>query len=213
MEPISVLIVDDHPTVRRGLKSLLSAYQDISVVGEAEDGSAALRVAQDLCPQVILLDVQLPVMDGIEVARQLRQSVPDTKVIALTAHDDEAHLLGTMRAGAVAYLLKTASDETLVETIRLVHQGKHIVSPSLMDPVLRRFKELAEAQIRHELGLSDEEIKVLRLIADGATNEEIAQETHWSERTIKREIEEIMSKLGARNRAQAAAEAIRRGLI
>ncbi|HEX9076588.1 MAG TPA: response regulator transcription factor [Anaerolineae bacterium] len=213
MEPISVLIVDDHPTVRRGLRSLLSAYQDISVVGEAEDGSAALRVAQDLSPQVVLLDVQLPVMDGIEVARQLRQSVPDTKVIALTAHDDEAHLLGTMRAGAVAYLLKTTSDETLVETIRLVHQGKHIVSPSLMDPVLRRFKELAEAQIRHELGLSDEEIKVLRLISDGATNEEIAQETHWSERTIKREIEEIMSKLGARNRAQAAAEAIRRGLI
>lgn len=213
MEPISVVIVDDHPTVRRGLKSLLSAYQDISVVGEAEDGSAALRVAQDLSPQVILLDVQLPVMDGIEVARQLRQSVPDTKVIALTAHDDEAHLLGTMRAGAAAYLLKTASDETLVETIRLVHQGKHIVSPSLMDPVLRRFKELAEAQVRHELGLSDEEIKVLRLIADGATNEEIALETHWSERTIKREIEEIMSKLGARNRAQAAAEAIRRGLI
>jgi DNA-binding NarL/FixJ family response regulator len=213
MEPISVLIVDDHPTVRRGLKSLLSAYQDISVVGEAEDGSAALRVAQDLSPQVVLLDVQLPVMDGIEVARQLRQSVPNTKVIALTAHDDEAHLLGTMRAGAVAYLLKTTSDETLVETIRMVHQGKHIVSPSLMDPVLRRFKELAEAQIRHELGLSDEEIKVLRLIADGATNEEIALETHWSERTIKREIEEIMSKLGARNRAQAAAEAIRRGLI
>lgn len=213
MEPISVLIVDDHPTVRRGLRSLLSAYQDISVVGEAGDGSAALRVAQDLSPQVILLDVQLPVMDGIEVARQLRQSVPDTKVIALTAHDDEAHLLGTMRAGAVAYLLKTTSDETLVETIRLVHQGKHIVSPSLMDPVLRRFKDLAEAQIRHELGLSDEEIKVLRLIADGATNEEIAQGTHWSERTIKREIEEIMSKLGARNRAQAVAEAIRRGLI
>lgn len=213
MEPISVLIVDDHPTVRRGLRSLLSAYQDISVVGEAGDGSAALRVAQDLSPQVILLDVQLPVMDGIEVARQLRQSVPDTKVIALTAHDDEAHLLGTMRAGAVAYLLKTTSDETLVETIRLVHQGKHIVSPSLMDPVLRQFKELAEAQVRHELGLSDEEIKVLRLIAEGATNEEIAQETHWSERTIKREIEEIMSKLGARNRAQAVAEAIRRGLI
>ena len=132
---------------------------------------------------------------------------------SLTAHDDEAHLLGTMRAGAVAYLLKTTSDETLVETIRLVHQGKHIVSPSLMDPVLRRFKELAEAQVRHELGLSDEEIKVLRLIADGATNEEIALETHWSERTVKREIEEIMSKLGARNRAQAAAEAIRRGLI
>lgn len=213
MEPISVLIVDDHPTVRRGLRSLLSAYQDISVVGEAGDGSAALRVAQDLSPQVILLDVQLPVMDGIEVARQLRQSVPDTKVIALTAHDDEAHLLGTMRAGAVAYLLKTTSDETLVETIRLVHQGKHIVSPSLMDPVLRQFKELAEAQVRHELGLSDEEIKVLRLIAEGATNEEIAQEIHWSERTIKREIEEIMSKLGARNRAQAVAEAIRRGLI
>lgn len=213
MEPISVLIVDDHPTVRRGLRSLLSAYQDISVVGEAGDGSAALRVAQDLSPQVILLDVQLPVMDGIEVARQLRQSVPDTKVIALTAHDDEAHLLGTMRAGAVAYLLKTTSDETLVETIRLVHQGKHIVSPSLMDPVLRQFKEWAEAQVRHELGLSDEEIKVLRLIAEGATNEEIAQEIHWSERTIKREIEEIMSKLGARNRAQAVAEAIRRGLI
>ena len=212
MDMIRVLIVDDHPMVRRGLQSLLSSYSDIVVVGEAGDGAAALQAA-GLSPEVILLDIQLPGLDGVEVARQLRRVMPAAKIIALTAYENEEYVLKAMRAGAYAYLLKSTSDETVIEAIRLVHQGKRILSPTLMDGVLRQFQTLAQTQARYESGLSEEDVRVLALIAQGATNEEIASETHWSERTVKREIEQIMSKLGARNRAQAAAEAIKRGLV
>ncbi len=212
MDAIRVLIVDDHPMVRRGLKSLLSSYPDIVVVGEAGDGASALQAA-GLSPEVILLDIQLPGLDGVEVARQLRRVIPAAKIIALTAYENEEYVLKAMRAGAYAYLLKSTSDETVIEAIRLVHQGKRILSPTLMDGVLRQFQTLAQIQARYESGLSEEDVRVLALIAQGATNEEIASETHWSERTVKREIEQIMSKLGARNRAQAAAEAIKRGLV
>ncbi len=212
MDAIRVLIVDDHPMVRRGLKSLLSSYPDIVVVGEAGDGASALQAA-GLSPEVILLDIQLPGLDGVEVARQLRRVIPAAKIIALTAYENEEYVLKAMRAGAYAYLLKSTSDETVIEAIRLVHQGKRILSPTLMDGVLRQFQTLAQTQARYESGLSEEDVRVLALIAQGATNEEIASETHWSERTVKREIEQIMSKLGARNRAQAAAEAIKRGLV
>jgi DNA-binding NarL/FixJ family response regulator len=213
MDPIKVMIVDDHPMVRRGLKSLLSAYPDINVVGEAGDGAAALRAASELEPEVVLLDIQLPGHDGVEVTNQLRHKNPNIKVIALTAFENEEYVMKAMQAGAYAYLLKNTSDETVVEAIRSVHQGKRSLSPALMDGVLKQFQSLAQAHARFSSDLTEQDIKVLSLIALGATNEEIAQNTHWSERTVKREIEEVMSKLGARNRAQAVAEAIRRGLI
>lgn len=213
MDTIRVLIVDDHPMVRRGLKSLLSSYPDITVVGEASDGAAALRAASELAPGVVLLDIQLPGLDGVEVAYKLRHANPDVRIIALTAFENEEYVLKAMQAGAYAYLLKSTSDETVVEAIRLVDQGKRTLTPSLMNGVLRQFQALAQAQARSEVDLSEQDIKVLTMIAQGATNEEIAQDTHWSERTVKREIEEVMLKLSARNRAQAVAEAIRRGLI
>ena len=213
MDTIRVLIVDDHPMVRRGLKSLLSSYPDISVVGEAGDGAAALRAASELAPQVVLLDIQLPGLDGVEVAYQLRHANPKVRIIALTAFENEEYVVKAMRAGAYAYLLKNTSDETVVEAIRLVDQGKRTLSPTLMDGVLRQFQAMAQSRARADADLSEPEIQVLSMIAKGATNEEIAQTTHWSERTVKREIEEILLKLDARNRAQAVAEAIRRGLI
>ncbi|CAG0943159.1 Response regulator protein VraR [Anaerolineae bacterium] len=213
MDPIRVLIVDDHPMVRRGLKSLLSSYPDITVIGEAGDGATALRAVTDLMPEVILMDIQLPGLDGVEVAHQLRRVIPEAKIIALTAYENEEYVLKAMRAGANAYLLKSTSDETVVEAIRLAHQGKRMLSPTLMDGILREFQTLAQAHARLAADLSEPDVQVLALIAQGATNEEIAQETHWSERTVKREIEQIMTKLGARNRAQAVAEAIKRGLV
>ena len=213
MEMIRVLIVDDHPMVRRGLRSLLSLYQDIEVVGEAGDAAAALQAAVTLSPEVILLDIRLPGPNGVEVAYRLRQEVPEAKIIALTAYDNEEYVLSALQAGAQAYLLKSISDETLVETIRLVHQGKRLLSPSLMDTVLRQFEALATPHARHEPGLSEQELRALGLIAQGATNKEIAQEMRWSERTIKRRVAKIMSALGARNRAQAVAEGVKRGLI
>ncbi len=213
MDTVRVLIVDDHPMVRRGLRSLLSSYQDIQIVGEAEDGASAVEAAVALSPEIVLLDIQLPGADGVEVARQLARVAPTTKVIALTAYDDDKYVSNALRAGVFAYLLKSTSDEQVIEVVRSVHQGKRLLSPALMNQVLRQFQSLAASQAQHDSGLSDQDIRVLGLIAQGSTNEEIAKETHWSERTVKREIEQIVDKLGARNRAQAVAEAIRRGLV
>lgn len=213
MDLIRVLIVDDHPMVRRGLRSLLSAHPDIEIVGEAEDSASALRAAVELKPAIILLDIQLPGLDGVQVMEKLRRVAPTAKVIALTAYDNEEYVLNALRAGAYAYLLKRTSDETVVEAVREVYHDKRLLAPGLMDQVLRQFQTLAQAHVQHESGLSEEEIRVLGMVAQGDTNEEIAQKMHWSERTIKREIEGVMVKLGARNRAQAVAEAIRRGLI
>lgn len=213
MNAIRVLIVDDHPTVRHGLHSLLSAYPDIQIVGEAEDGLTALRAAEEHIPDVILLDIQLPGLNGVDLALQLSQVTPQTKIIILTAFDNDEYLIGALSAGAHAYLLKNSPNETVVETIRLVHQGKRLLSPSLVDPVIRQLQTLARANVRREFHLTEDEVKVMKLIAGGATNEEIAKEMYWSDRTAKRRVEEIIAKMGARNRAQAAAEALRKGII
>lgn len=210
---IRVLIVDDHPIVRRGLTSLLSAYADIQVAGEAEDGTAAFAAVKELDPDVILLDIQMAGMDGIELTARILRSTPQIKIIILTAYNNEEYVLGAFRAGAYAYLLKNSLNETVVETIRSVHQGRRMLSPSLMDQVLRQLHTLAQAQASHERQLAPDDIRVLALIANGATNEEIAREVHWSESTVKRRIEEIMATLGARNRAQAVSIATKEGLI
>jgi DNA-binding NarL/FixJ family response regulator len=210
---IRVLIVDDHPIVRRGLQSLLSSYSDIQVVGEAEDGTSAFAAVKELNPDVILLDIQMTGLDGIELTARILQTTPLIKIIILTAYNNEEYVLGAFRAGAYAYLLKNSLNETVVETIRLVHQGRRMLSPSLMDQVLRQLHTLAQAQASHERQLSPDDIRVLALIANGATNEEIARQVHWSESTVKRRIEEIMATLGARNRAQAVSIATKEGLI
>ena len=213
MNPIRVIIVDDHPTVRRGLISLLSSYPDIEIVGEFEDGMMALRAVEEHCPDVVLLDIQLPGPNGVDIALLMTQKKPETKIIILTAFDNDEYLIGALSAGAHAYLLKNSSNETVVETIRQVHQGKRLLSPSLVDPVIRQLQTLARAHVRREFQLTEEEVKAMKMIASGATNEEIAKEMFWSDRTAKRKVEEIIGKLGARNRTQAVAEAIKKGLI
>jgi DNA-binding NarL/FixJ family response regulator len=212
-EPIRVMIVDDHPIVRRGLHSLLCSYPDIKIVGEATDGTAALAMVTDLSPDVMLLDIQMAGVDGIEIAGRILRAAPQIKIIILTAYDNDEYIVGAFRAGAYAYLLKNSLDETVVETIHLVHSGKRLLSLSLMDQLLRQFHVLAQTQAQHQHQLSPDDIQVLTLIANGATNEEIAKETHWSESTVKRKIEEIAATLGARNRAQVVAIAVREGLI
>ncbi len=213
MNPIRVVVVDDHPMVRRGLRSLLSAYPDIEVVGEFEDGAATLKSAPALQPDVILMDIKMPGMDGVALAHQFHQIAPQAKIIHLTAYEDDEYLQSSFRSGAYAYLLKSASDETVVNTVRRVHAGERLLSPSLINKVLEQFQNLAQSEARHQAGLEEQDLQILVLVAQGATNEDIAKTTSWSERTVKRRIEEICEKLGTRNRAQAVAEAIKRGLI
>ena len=213
MNPIRVLIVDDHPMVRRGLRSLLSEYSDIEVVGDLADGTSTLESFATLRPDVILMDIKLPGMDGITVAHRLQQIAPETKIIHLTAYEDNEYLQNAFRAGAYAYLLKSASHEIVIDTVRRVYRGEHLISPNLMDQLLRQFRDMANVQARQDVGLSAEDIKALQLMAHGATNDEVAEAMFWSERTVRRKIEEISAKLEARNRTQAVAEAIKRGLI
>jgi DNA-binding NarL/FixJ family response regulator len=212
MEPIRVLLVDDHPVVRQGLETMLSIEQDIQVVGKAGDGPGALQQVVDLEPDVVLLDIRLPDITGVELLHQFQQAAPQVKVIILTTYDDEEYLLGALRAGARGYLLKTVAREQLTAAIRAAYHGEHLIGPSLMEKVLRQVDAGVE-RAREAVTLSQEEIRVLRLVSEGATNKEIADQLCYSEITIKRKLQEIFVRLGATNRAQAVAEALRRGLI
>jgi len=210
---IRVLIVDDHPILRRGLRSLLSSHPDIEVVGEAESGAAALQEAATLAPDIILLDVNLPGPDGVEIAGHLRRLAIKAKIIMLTAFDNEEYLLGALRAGVHAYLLKNTSDDTVVETIRQVYEGKHLLSPPLMDTVLQQFESMSKSHARLQSGLSEEDLDMLELVAQGATNKEVGEKMYWSERTVKRKLEEIMETLGVKSRTEAVAQALKNGWI
>ncbi len=212
-QPIRILVVDDHPVVRQGLRSLLSNHPDLQIIGEAAHAQQALDMARREYPDVVLLDIRLPGMTGIEVARRLRQDCPETRIIMLTSYDDDEYLIGALEADVQAYLLKSVSDDTLVWTIRTVHRGERLISPEVLDRVLHQFAQVRRHQIQQEVGLSDQDIQVLRRVAAGASNDEIGRELGWSKASIKRKVQHIFDQLGVTTRAQAAAEAVRRGLI
>ncbi len=212
-QPIRILIVDDHPVVRQGLRSLLSNHSDMQIVAEAEQAQQALSAARQHSPDVVVLDIRLPGMNGIEVARQLHRERPQIRIIMLTSYDDDEYLIGALEAEAQAYLLKSVSDEALVRTIRAVHRGERLISPELLDRVLQQFAQMRYRQIQQEIGLSDQDLQVLRRLVAGASNEEIGRELGWSTASIKRKIQHIFDQLGVSTRTQAAAEAVRRGLV
>jgi two-component system, NarL family, response regulator DevR len=199
--------------VRQGLRSLLSNQPDFQIVGEAEHAQQALDLARETCPDVVLLDIRLPGMTGIEVARRLRKDDPRTRIIMLTSYDDDEYLIGAVQADVQAYLLKSVSDDALVRTIRTVLRGERLISPELLDRVLHQFAEVRYRQIQQVVGLSDQDVQVLRRVAAGASNDEIGRELGWSKASIKRKVQHIFDQLGVASRAQAAAEAVRRGLI
>jgi DNA-binding NarL/FixJ family response regulator len=212
MNRIRVLVVDDHALLRRGLQSMLSSYPDIEVVGEAANGPEAVQAVNELLPDIVLLDIRMPGIDGTEVAHQLQHYAPQTRIIILSAYAHEEHILEAIRAGAYAYVLKQSADQDLAETIRLVSRGERRWPAGLMDTVITQLQEQAQANLRHELGLTEEDLLILRHLVQGSTNKAIGQDLHCSERTAKRMVQRVATKLGAPNRMRAAAEAIRRGL-
>lgn len=209
---IRVFLADDHPVIRQGLTSILSGHADIEIVGETGLGTDIVNRVSALAPDVVLLDVRMPGLDGIAVTRRLRQACPQTRVIILTTYDDE-YVMEALQAGARAYLLKSASRETLTASIRAVAAGERLLSPQLVSKVLEQVESMAQREAIFESGLTVEEIQVLEQMAEGASNEKIAEQLHWSEVTVKRRIHDILRKLGAANRTQAVARAIREGLI
>lgn len=213
MEPIRVLIVDDHAVVRHGLRSLLSMYEDILVVGEADKGATVLKKVAELLPDVVLLDIRIPPPTGVEVAHRLRRSYPQVKIIILTTYDEDKYLNDALQAGAHGYLLKDTSRKFLVDSIRQVYNGQRLLSPDLVDKVLHNYETMSKKIAHYEYGLTEKELLVLREISEGASIKNIAQKTHLSEATIKKRIQDILDKMGVAHRTQAVAKAIRKGLI
>ncbi len=213
MELIRVFIVDDHPVVRQGVRSILANHPDIQIVGEADSAVSLFAAMDSNPPDIILLDIRMPGQNGIEITQRLKRDWSNLKVILLTTYDEDEFLFGALRAGADGYLLKSASHQVLASSIRQVAHGERLLSPELVDKMMRQFQEMAKEKMRADSGLTDQELQVLRMIATGSTNKEIADKLYWSEVTVKRKTQDIFEKLNVANRAQAVAEAGKRGLL
>lgn len=211
--PVRVMIVDDHQVVREGVSSILESARQIEVVGQAASAPEAIRKAKQLEPDVVLLDIRLPGANGWEVCRALGSLVPEIRVIMLTSFMEEDYLFKALQAGAKGYLVKTATHEEIVEAILSVAGGKRPLSAPLVDKLVARYTELAQEMVRRESSLDQDEIAILKLVSEGATNKEIADKTHWSAVSVKRKLRSIFEKLEVDDRTSAATEAIRRGLI
>jgi DNA-binding NarL/FixJ family response regulator len=215
--PVRVLLVDDQALFREALATLLDVRADIEVVGEAADGDEALRRAAALSPDVVLMDLRMPVLDGVAATRRLRVERPEVRVIALTTFDDDEEVFAALRAGAVGYLLKDVSSERLVEAIGAAARGESVLQPSVAAKVIARFAQLPdEATPRPQplvVPLSDRELEIVRLLADGRSNREIATALFLAEGTVKNHVTNVLAKLGARDRTQAALRARALGLV
>lgn len=215
MMDLRVVIVDDQELFREGLRTVLSMHAGIKVVGEACDGQEALRLCASLHPDVLLMDLKMPVLDGIATTRRIRAAYPASKVVALTTFDDDELLFEALRAGAVGYLLKDARCEQVVEAIRAAARGDTFLQPSLVRKVVTEFTRLA-ARPAPSAGsslLSERELDVLRLIARGASNKDIANALALAEGTVKNHVTNVLAKLKVVDRTQAALRARDLGIL
>ncbi len=205
---IRLLLVDDHGVVRQGLRLFLKYDPDLEVVGEASDGAEALRLARELKPDVVLMDLLMPVMDGISATAAIRRELPDTEVLALTSVLEDASVVGAVRAGAIGYLLKDTQAEALCQAIKAAAAGQVQLTPK----AAARLMQVVSAPESPE-ALTERETEVLRLLAQGYSNKQIARRLHNTEQTIKSHVSRILSKLGVQSRTQATLYAISTGLV
>lgn len=216
MGRIRILLVDDQAMFREGLRTLLATQPDFEVVGEAANGEEALHLSATSHPEVVLMDLRMPVLDGVAATRRLRALHPEVRVIVLTTFDDDEDIFEGLRAGALGYLLKDASSAKLFEAVRAAARGESFLQPSVAAKVVAEFARLAEHAPRAEVpaeALSDRELAVLRLVAQGASNKEIALALFIAEGTVKNHLTNILTKLDARDRTQAALKARNLGLL
>jgi DNA-binding NarL/FixJ family response regulator len=217
MERIKVLIVDDHRVVREGLSAILKTKDNVDVLGEAQDGQEAVEKARSLMPDVILMDVSMPKMTGVEATRIIKREFPHIGIIALTMYEEQQYIFDLVRGGATGYLLKDSDSDQIVKAIQSVYRGESLIHPAVASKILAEFSLLAQKKgkkagwVEHDL--TEREITVLRLVADGKTNKEIANNLDLSEKTVKNHVRNIFHKLQVYDRTQAAILAIRKGLI
>ena len=217
MDRIKVLIVDDHRVVREGLSAILKSKDSIQVLGEAQDGQEAVEKARSLLPDVILMDVSMPKMTGVEATRIIKREFPHIGIIALTMYEEQQYIFDLVRGGATGYLLKDSDSDQIVKAIQSVYRGDSLIHPAVASKILAEFSLMTQKKgkksgwVEHDL--TEREITVLRLVADGKTNKEIANNLDLSEKTVKNHVRNIFHKLQVYDRTQAAILAIRKGLI
>lgn len=204
LEPIKVLIVDDHPVVRLGLRTMLESEEHIVVTGMAGSAKEGMLEIQRVQPDVVLMDLRMPEMGGVEAIGELRRIAENIRILVLTNYDEDDYIIRALKAGAMGYLLKNTPQEEIIRAVEMVHQNQSCIPPNIA-------KRLSEA-IAHE-ELSQRELEVLRLVADGMTNKAIADRLFISEKTARNHVTNCLFKLGARDRTEAVAVAARRGLI
>ncbi|MFN2545356.1 MAG: response regulator [Actinomycetota bacterium] len=209
---IKVVIADDHSLVRQGLRRYLDMAEDIDVVGEASNGEEAISLVESEQPDIVLLDIRMPGVDGLEAARKIREKWPNVGAIMLTAYDDRQFVVEAVRAGARGYVLKARDAEHLIQTVRLVAGGNMVIDPQLVVALAEELSQAKERDRKAET-LTAREIEVLQLLAFGHTNRDIAEKLFISPDTVKTHLEHIFEKLGASDRTAAVAEALRRRLI
>jgi NarL family two-component system response regulator LiaR len=210
-----ILIVDDHPLLREALIKAVSTQKDMEVVGEAGNGEEAIRLASELKPDIIVMDIMMPYMDGIEACRQIKKIAPDIAILILTAYDDDNYVIGLLEAGAAGYLLKSASGQDLIEAIRAIRAGESVLHPSIIEKLVKHaiLKSVDKEEPRISELLSNREIEMLRLLATGMNNKQIADKLCLSLRTIKTHMSNIFTKMNVASRSEALVEALRSGLI
>ena len=215
MNKIKVLIADDHAIVREGIRMILASHEDIEVVGEAADGRETIAQVEKLAPDVVLMDIAMPGLGGLEATLEIVRSHPASKVLVLTQYDDSEYIFRFLKAGAAGYVLKKTVGSDLVSAIRAVAQGKSFIDPTVADKVIKGFLERPEAGSDDTLydRLSDREKMVFKLIAEGYTSRQIADTLFLSIKTVMTHRANIMEKLGLHNRAELIKYAIRRGII
>ena len=213
MDSIRILIVDDHTVVRDGLSAMLGREDDMTVVGEASNGLEAIEQTSRLKPDVILMDLRMPELDGVGAMRRIAESDPDVQVLVLTTFDTDEYIFQAIEAGAKGFLLKDASREELFKAVRAVSKGESLIEPGVAAKVLSRFVQLSQHQASSAGILSEREMDVLRQMATGGANKEIAAKLSLSERTVKTHVANIFQKLGVNDRTGAVTEALRRRII